>query len=94
MYPFWFQATMEILASLIRLVGMAALGIGATWLTLEFFRNAKQEWQLQIALFLGFLGIGIAMARFLSPASLGAYGIGVGLAILFWGLPKKNKAKA
>jgi len=86
----WYQITLDLLGALIRMVGMALLGLGAAWLTLEFFRKAQQAWQLQIALFLGFVGLLIAMARFLSAAALGGFGIGVGVAIFLWGMPKKQ----
>jgi hypothetical protein len=91
MYPVWLVIVLDILGAIIRLIGLAAFGVAAGWLTLEFFRKAQQAWQLQGAIFLGFVGLGIAMACFLSPAALGAFGIGIGVAIFIWGLPKKGK---
>ena len=93
MYPAWLQITLDILGALIRLIGMALFGLGAGWLVLEFLRKAEQAWQLQIAVFLGFVGLGIGMARFLAPAALGGFGIGLGLALFFYGLPKKEKTE-
>jgi hypothetical protein len=92
MYPQWLQIALDLIGALLRLVGLVLLGLGAGWLTLEFLRKADQAWQLQIALFLGFVALAIAMARLLSPAALGGFGIGVGVAVLVWGLPKP-KAK-
>jgi len=88
MYPVWLQITIDILGALIRLIGMVLLGLGAGWLTLEFLRKAQQAWQLQIAVYLGFVGLLIAMARFSSPAAVGGFGIGIGIAIFAWGMPK------
>jgi len=41
--------------------------------------------------FLGLAGLVIAMAVFLAPGALGAFGIGLGVAIFIWGMPKKKK---
>ncbi len=91
MYPDWLQIVLDLLGALIRLVGLVLLGLGSGWLVLEFLRKAEQAWQLQIALFLGFVGLAIAMAVFLAPAALGGFGIGVGVAVFLWGLPKAAK---
>jgi len=91
MYPAWLQIALDIIGALIRLIGMVLLGLGVGWLILEFLRKADQVWQLQIALFLGFVGLAIGMAHFLAPGALGGFGIGVGVAIFLWGLPKKEK---
>ena len=80
----------NLLAAILRLIGMAVLGLGIGWLSLDLLRKA-QAWQLQIAVFLGFFGLAIAAMRFLAPAALGAFGIGVGVAIFLWGMPKKQK---
>jgi len=72
---------------------MVLFGLAVGWVVLEFLRKAEQAWQLQIALFLGFVGLGIGMAIFLTPAALGGFGIGLGVAIFLWGLPKKEKTE-
>ncbi len=87
------QIVLDILGALLRLLGMALFGLGSAWLAIEFLRKAEQAWQLQIAVYLGFVGLGIAMARFLAPAALGGFGIGVGVAIFLWGLPKREKTE-
>jgi hypothetical protein len=93
MYPVWLQIAIDLLGALIRVIGMVLLGLGAGWLTLEFLRKAQQAWQLQIALFLGFVILLMAMVRYLSPASLGGFGIGVGVAMFLWGMPKRQAAE-
>ncbi len=92
MLPAWLQTTFDVLASLLRFVGLLVFGLGSGWLVLEFLRKGAQAWQLQIALFLGFVGLGIAMARFLSAGALAGFAIGAGVALFIWGMPKP-KAK-
>jgi predicted permease len=80
----------DLIASLIRFLGMGVLGLALGWLVLDLLKKAA-DWQLQIAVFLGFVGLIIAMAYYLSWGALGAFGIGAGVAILLWGMPKKKK---
>jgi len=80
----------NLLASILRLIGMAVLGLGIGWLSLDLLRKG-QVWQLQIAVFLGFVGLLVAMTFFLASGALGAFSIGVGVAIFLWGMPKKQK---
>ena len=82
---------LEILSYLFRFVGMLAFGLGAGWFTLHAFKDAN--WQLKIAIYLGFVGTGIGMANFLSAGALGAFGLGAGAAMLMWGLNKGKKEK-
>jgi len=79
-----------IFSQFLRVVGMAILGLGIGWLVLDLLKKI-QVWQGQIALFLGLAGLIIAMTVFTGWGALGAFGIGVGVAILMWGIPKKPK---
>ncbi|MEW5830117.1 MAG: hypothetical protein AB1846_14575 [Chloroflexota bacterium] len=80
---------LEIAGSLIRFVGLLAFGLGIGWFTLHTFKEAN--WQLKIAVYLGFVGLGIAFARFLPGGALGAFAIGAGGALLMWGMQKEKK---
>ena len=80
----------NLFAALIRLLGAAALGVGLGYLAVDLLHKA-QVWPFQLAVFLGLTGLVIAMAVFLAPAALGAFGIGVGVAIFIWAIPKKKK---
>jgi hypothetical protein len=84
---------LDLLGALIRLLGMTVFGLGAGWFMLEVFRKGLQAWQLQIAIFLGFCGLAIAMAYFTTAGALGGFGIGVGVAMFVWGMPKPKKEK-
>jgi NhaP-type Na+/H+ or K+/H+ antiporter len=79
-----------LLSQLIRLLGMAVLGLGIGWLALDLLKKI-QIWQGQVAIFLGLAGLIIAMTVFTGWGALGAFAIGVGVAILVWGMPKKQK---
>jgi len=93
MLPDVLQAIFTVLAMLFRFVGLLAFGLGVGWFTLQAFK--KDAWQLQIAVFLGFVGTAIAMTRFLSGhgGALGAFALGAGGALLFWGMPRKEEAE-
>ncbi len=80
----------NLIASLIRFLGMGVLGLALGWLVLDLFKKIT-NWQFQIAVFLGFVGLIIAMANYLPWGALGAFAIGAGVAILLWGMPKKKK---
>jgi len=80
----------DLIASLIRLLGLAVFGLGIGWLAVDLLRQAK-AWQFQAIVFLGLAGLAIAMVDFLAWGAMGAFCIGVGVAILLWGMPKKKK---
>jgi len=79
-----------LIGSIIRLLGTAALGAAIGYLAVDLFHKAE-TWPLQAALFLGLAGLVIAMVVFLSSAALGGFGLGFGVAIFIWGMPKKQK---
>ena len=80
----------SLLSSLLRLLGMAAFGVAIGWLAVDLLRKA-QAWPMQLSVFLGLSGLMIAMVVFLAWGALGAFGIGIAVAIFAWGMPKKKK---
>ena len=82
--------TIDLLSAAIRLIGLAVLGVGIGWLSLDLLRKAE-AWQLQIGVFLGLVGLVAALANFMAWGALGAFCIGLGVAIFVWGMPKKKK---
>jgi hypothetical protein len=80
----------DILAALLRLLGAAVLGVGIAYLAVDLLRKSE-GWPLKAVGFLGLAGVVIAMAVFLAPGALGAFGIGVGVAVFLWGMPKNKK---
>jgi len=80
----------NLIAALIRLLGVAALGVAIGYLAVDMLHKA-QTWPLQVAFFLGLAGLVIAMVVFLAPGALGAFGLGFGAAIFIWAMPRKKK---
>ena len=75
---------LSVVSELFRVFGLLVFGVAAGWFIL--FAYKKRPWQLQIAVFLGsFLLAGIIF--YSSPAAgVGAFGLGAGAGMLFWGL--------
>jgi hypothetical protein len=82
----------NIFGSGLRIIGMAALGVGFGWLALDLLHKAE-GWPMQAVAFLGLAGLTIAMVVFLGWGALGAFGIGLAAAIFVWGMPKKVKTE-
>ena len=80
----------NLIAALIRLLGMAAVGVGIGYLAVDMLHKV-QTWPMQVAFFLSLAGLVIAMVVFLAPGALGGFGLGFGAAIFIWGMPRKKK---
>ena len=65
---------------------MAGFALGR--FTLDAYHKAN--WQLQIALALGFFGLLIGLTDFASPGSVGSFALGAGVAFLMASMPKKS----
>jgi hypothetical protein len=72
------QDIFGIFGYLIRIVGFLIVGLGLA----RFFLDAypKANWQLQMALALGFFGLLIALTVFSTAGSAGAFALGAGIA--------------
>ncbi len=79
-----------LLSQLLRILGLAALGLAIGWLALDLLRKA-QAWYMEAVIFLGLLGLIIAMVVFTGWGALGAFAIGLAVAIFLWGFPRKPK---
>jgi len=79
---------LEIFGFLIRLVGFLLVGLGLGRFLLDSY--PKANWQLQIALILGFFGLLIGLTVYSSPGSAGAFALGAGIAFF---TAKKNEAE-
>jgi hypothetical protein len=81
--PSQLYEVLNILGFLMRLAGMIVLGVAFSFFTVEIFKKGLQVWMVQVALYLGFIGLVIALSTFTSPGTLGAFGLGAGAALLF-----------
>jgi membrane protein DedA with SNARE-associated domain len=74
---------LNILGFAIRVGGMIVLGVAFSFFTIDFFKKGQQVWMVQVALFLGFIGLVIALSTFTSPGTLGAFALGAGGGLLY-----------
>jgi len=76
---------MEILGLILRPFGALAFGLGAGWLAVQAV-NMK-VWQFAVAAALGVSAVFVLIAYWLdSPGTLGGFGLGVGMAVVLWGI--------
>jgi hypothetical protein len=73
----------SILGFLLRALGFVVFGFAAGRFTMDAY--GKANWQLQIALALGFFGLLIGLTHFASPGSAGAFALGAGIAFFLSG---------
>jgi hypothetical protein len=85
---------MELLGLLLRVAGGFALGLGVGWFATLAAR--EKEWQLKVAVVLGILAAFVLLGYWVpeSPGTLGAFGLGVGSGIFFWGITRDPKEPA
>ena len=77
-----------LLGNVIRAVGFLIFGFGITRFTLDAYKKAN--WQLQIALALGFFGLLVGLTNYATPGSSGMYALGAGISLLSNMTPKKD----
>ena len=78
---------LELLGYLLRALGALVFGLGAGWLTLRAFKWQSGSWQFAIAGYLGLLAAFVLLGRWVAGgATLGAFGLGAGAALLLWGM--------
>ena len=82
-----------LLGFLFRAFGFLLFGFGYGKFALDAYRKAG--WQLQIAIFLGFTGLLIALTDFSTPGSAGAFALGAGASLMmsFGGMKKEEDSK-
>jgi hypothetical protein len=80
---------LSLLGIILRFIGFLVFGFAIGRFVWDNFKT--NEWQVKIALILGFFGVAIAFTDFASPGSAGAFALGGGAAFLMAGLPKKDK---
>jgi len=71
---------LSILGYLLRALGFLVFGFGIGRFTLDAYNKAN--WQTQIALALGFMGLMVGLTDFASPGASGLYALGAGVALI------------
>jgi hypothetical protein len=79
-----------LLGYLLRALGFLVVGFAAGHFVFDNFKNS--EWQVKIALALGFFGLLIGLTDFASPGSAGAFALGAGGAYFMSMMPAKKPA--
>lgn len=81
---------LSVFGFLLRALGFLVAGYGLGRFALDAYN--KGNWQVQIALALGFFGLLIGLTDFSSPGSAGAFALGAGIAFVMSSMPKKAEA--
>ena len=81
----------DILAALLRMIGMGVLGFGLARFSIEMFRKGQQAWQFQSFLYIGLVLFLAAAIRFGAAAEMGGLALGLGLGLTMGLGQAKNK---
>ncbi len=84
------ETIFDILGILVRFSGLIVFGLAVGWFSLDAYR--KGSWQLQVTAILGFFALAAIFVRYATAGALGAFALGSGTAVIFWGL-RKQEAK-
>jgi len=76
------------LGLIVRFLGFLVFGFAIGRFVWENFKDS--EWQVKIALALGFFALAAALTNYASPGSSGAFALGSGVAFLMASMPKKE----
>lgn len=84
-----FGQILSILGFIVRFVGFLIIGFGIGRFVLDNYKTS--EWQVRIALALGYFGLLVGITDFASPGSTGAFALGSGVAFFMANMPKKTE---
>ena len=77
------------LGFLLSALGLLVFGFASGRFMLDTFHKAN--WQVQVALVLGFFGLLVGLANYASPGSAGSFALGAAVAFFMSGTGKKNE---
>lgn len=75
---------------LFRFLGFLIAGFGVARFVLDNYKTS--EWQVRIALALGFFALFVGLTAYASPGSSGAFALGAGVVLVYALIPRKGKA--
>jgi hypothetical protein len=81
----------ELFGFLLRFLGFLIAGYGIGRFVLDNYKLS--EWQVRIALALGFFGLLVGLTAYASPGSSGAFALGAGGALVYGLMPRKSPAE-
>ena len=76
---------------IVRFAGFLVFGYAIGRFVWDNFKTS--EWQVKVALALGFFALAAALTNYASPGSSGAFALGGGVAFLMAGMPKKDEGE-
>jgi hypothetical protein len=77
---------LELIGYIFRPLGFLVFGVAAGWLASLPFTSEAKWWQLEIAALLGLLGSAVTLSIYSGAGTVGAYVLGAGASVLFFGL--------
>ena len=80
---------LSLFGFIIRFLGFLVFGYAIGRFVWDNYKTS--EWQVKIALILGFFGVAIGFTDFASAGSAGAFALGSGAAFLMASMPKKDE---
>ena len=90
----FYQVT-AFLGYLLRILGALVFGAAMGYLTMHLLRREGIGWQVVVSMYLGLLAAYVLYSHWVEGGgSPGAFGIGLGAALLGWGLAGRRKKEA
>ena len=81
----------NFLAELLGVVGLLVFGFSVAWLLISVLRQNDKPWQLIAILYFIFFTLAAIVIWRTSPGDLGAFTLGAGGGIIYWGIIKPNQ---
>jgi Kef-type K+ transport system membrane component KefB len=89
-----FYTVAEIIGIIVQIFGLVLFGVTTGWFTLYVINQPEKNWQLQSIVYSVFLVFVALMNRYLAPGAFGAFLVGAGGAMIYWGLLKNREKPA
>jgi predicted permease len=91
--PSLFYEIVDLLGSLIALLGMLVLGVAISWLLLSALKRQAQHWPYYLLLFVVFFGAGLFLIGNLTNGAVGLFAIGFAGGTFYFGMRPETSTK-